>query len=134
VASYVHGDGGAPDDPFGDPFATAGEGMTTRQIIDIVHPHLFTVPIVIFILGHLVHLTRLPDAWKLGVNVTAFTSFLATFLLPFAVVSHAGLAPLLFVSGCVFLASLVALCVIPLWEMWLGRPGDGFDALPKRGS
>ena len=136
---FVAGSGPAAiDDPFGDPFSGTAEGlavdpaMSRRELVDIVHPHLFSVPIVIFVLGHLLHLTGLRDRWKLVINVTAFVSFLATFLLPFAVVGSPGLSTLMYVSGCAMLLSFVALCVIPLGSMWYGKPGRGFDALPRR--
>jgi hypothetical protein len=142
VGRYVRGataSGEAPAaDPFGDPFAGTAEGtastpaMSRRQIVDIVHPHLFTVPIVLFILGHLLHLTRLPDALKLLVNLTAFLSFFVVFLAPLWVQDRAVLGWLLYGAGTLLLASVAALCLVPLWEMWLGRPGDGFDALPRQ--
>lgn len=137
VAAYVHGDDAARDDPFGAPFeGLAGEpraGLTRRQLVDIAHPHLFSVPLVLFVLGHLLHLTRLPDALKLSINVAAFGSFLATFLLPFVVAERAALAPLLHAAGWVLMISFVLLCAVPLWETWLGRPPErGFDALPRR--
>ena len=126
-------------DPFGDPFGGTAEGvmaqeaMSRRQLIDIVHPHLFTVPLVLFVLGHLLHLTRLPDVLKLTVNVVAFVSFAVTFGAPFAVDDPALLGSTLYGAGWAMLVSFGLLCVIPLWETWLGKPGDGFNAIPKRG-
>ena len=140
VELYVHGDDDrAEEDPFGDPLAgleeNVSEGKSRRELVDIAHPHLFTIPIVLFILGHLLHLTRLPDWMKLTINVAAFTSFLGSFLLPFVIVNDATLVPVLYVSGCTMLISFVLLCVVPLVEMWLGKPGEsGFDAIPRRRS
>lgn len=141
VERYVHGTEGASaeDDPFGDPFAGLDaeivEGKSRRELIDIVHPHLFSIPIVLFVLGHFLHLTRIPDWLKGTINVTAFVSFGATFGLPFVVVDQATLAPLLYVSGWAMLVSFVLLCGITLWETWLGSPGQGFNAIsPVRGA
>lgn len=143
AGEYVRGtahDGSPPRaDPFGDPFAGTPEGgaarpaLTRRQVVDILHPHLWSVPLLIFVLGHLLHLTRLPDALKLGLNAAAFLSFLATFLAPLLVEDRATLGPLLYAGGTLFLGSLLAQCLVTLWELWLGRPGEGFDALPRRG-
>lgn len=139
VAQYVHGSENTDADPFGDPLAgtpdgiAEHEGLSRRQLIDIVHPHLFTVPIVLFILGHLLHLTRLPDPLKLLVNGVAFLSFFATFLLPFVIRTDTALAPVMIVSGSAMMLSFAALCFIPLYETWIGKPGQGFDALPRRG-
>jgi len=133
------GAGSAEADPFRDPLGgtaegvAQSEGLSRRQLIDIVHPHLFTVPIVLFILGHLLHLTRLPDKLKLAINAGAFLSFFATFLLPFVIRSQRSLAPLMIVAGSMMLLSFALLCLIPLWETWLGKPGDhDFDAVPRR--
>lgn len=143
AGEYVRGaahDGSVPQaDPFGDPFAGTPEGgaarpgLTRRQVVDIIHPHLWSVPLLIFVLGHLLHLTRLPDALKLGLNAAAFLSFLATFLAPLLVEDREVLGPLLHGGGTLFLVALLAQCLVTLWETWLGRPGDGFDALPRRG-
>ena len=144
AADYVSGadsSGATPErDAFGDPWAgtpegvARKEGLSRRELVDIVHPHLFTVPIVLFILGHLLHLTRLPDRWKLAVNAGAFLAFFVTFVSPLVVTNRAAIGWLLVGGGCVFLASLAALCLVPLWEMWFGEPGEGFDAMPRRES
>lgn len=127
----------APD-PFGDPFGGTDEGlmgqeaMSRRQLIDIVHPHLFTVPLVIFLLGHFLHLTRLPDVLKGVINVGAFVSFGVTFGAPFVIDDPDTLGTTMFVAGWAMLVSFALLCGVTLWETWLGKPGDGFDAMPKR--
>ena len=138
VADYVSGaEAVGEDDPFGDPFAgldgDAPAGLSRRQLVDIVHPHLFSVPLVLFVLGPLLHLTRLPDPLKLLINVAAFLSFAATFGLPFLMLDDRSLAPVLLVAGWTMLISFGLLCLIPLWETWFGRPGERpFQALPKR--
>ncbi|MCB9898939.1 MAG: hypothetical protein H6825_13120 [Planctomycetes bacterium] len=127
----------AAEDPFGDPFGgtpdgvMAREGLSRRQLVDIAHPHLFTLPLVLFVLCHLAHLTRLPDVAKGALDVAAFVSFGATFGAPFVLDDPALLGPVLYAAGTTLLVSCVLLCAIVLWETWLGRPGDGFDALPK---
>jgi hypothetical protein len=55
-----------------------------------------------------------------------------TFVSPLLVSDRAAIGWLLFAGGSTFLLSLAALCLVPLWEMWLGRPGEGFDAMPRR--
>lgn len=136
---YLQGDEGPSSDAFGDPFAGTADGerehvgMSRRQVIDIVHPHLFTVPIVLFILGHLLHLTRLPDSLKALLNVTVFVACLGTFLLPLAVREHGGLASVLVTCGTLLVGGVALQCVILLYETWFGRPGRGFDALPRQG-
>ncbi|MHC5210316.1 MAG: hypothetical protein ACYTG2_06335 [Planctomycetota bacterium] len=139
VRLYIQGDAAAVGDPFGDPFAGTPDGssehpgMSRRQIIDIVHPHLFTVPIVLFILGHLLHLTRLPDVLKALLNIAVFVACLGTFLLPLAVRGNAWLSPVLIVCGTLLVGGVVLQCAVLLYETWFGRPGRGFDAMPRQG-
>jgi len=91
------------------------------------------IGVALFMLaGSGLHLTRLPDVLKLATNVAAFASFLATFLLPFVVVDDATLAPALYASAWIMMSSFAVLCIVPLWETWVGRPGKGFDAIPRR--
>lgn len=136
---YIQGDTAPADDAFLDPFAGTPDGardrtgMSRRQLIDVVHPHLFTVPIVLFILGHLLHLTRLPDVLKALLNVAVFAACLGTFLLPLVVREHGRIAPAVIACGTLLVGGVVLQCLILLYETWIGRPGRGFDALPRQG-
>src|SRR5690349_12461958 len=45
-------------------------GLTERQLLEVTHFHLFSMPVVLLVLGHLALLTRLPraaKAWGVGV-------------------------------------------------------------------
>lgn len=96
---------------------------STRQLVDLVHPHLFTVPIVLFILLHLLILTRVRDGWKIALIVHAFTAFAATFGLPFLIAATRGGALAFIVAGSNLLLSFAATCAILLFELW--RPARG---------
>jgi len=49
------------------------------------------------------------------------------------VTSERALAPLLFGCGWLLMISTVLLCVVPVYEMWFGKPGArAFDAIPAR--
>lgn len=94
------------------------ERKSTRFLVDVVHPHLFTVPIVLFILLHLLLLTRLSETMKIAFHVHAFVSFAATFGLPFLVATNGGGATWFVIAGANLLASFVAVSAILLFETW----------------
>lgn len=92
-----------------------------RFLVDTVHPHLFTVPIVLFVMLHLLSLTRLPTAWKVAIDAHGFLAFAATFGLPFWIATGGGGATLFVIAGSNLLASFVAVSAILLFETWLVR-------------
>lgn len=91
---------------------------STRQLVDIVHPHLFTVPIVQFIFLHLLILTRLSDRWKIALTLHAFGSCAATFGLPFLVASSGAAATPFIVAGANLVLSFVGVGLLLLVELW----------------
>ncbi len=126
---YWHGEaesgnesGGRIDDGIVDvgPDALA-ERKSTRHLVDIVHPHLFTVPILLFILLHLLILTRLRDGVKIALQLHAFASFAATFSLPFLVAGSGQGAGAFIVAGANLLLSFVVIGSILLVALWWPR-------------
>lgn len=115
----------AEPSPAGELRRAPSARKSTRFLVDTVHPHLFTVPIVLFILLHLLILTRLPDAAKIALHVHGFASFAATFGLPFWIAAHdvaTGTGAALFVvAGVNLFASFALVSAILLFETWLVR-------------
>src|SRR5262249_15276519 len=106
---WWHGDETAGDglDALERGAAPPPERKSTRYLVDVVHPHLFTVPIVLFILLHLLILTRLPDALKIALHVHAFASLAATFGLPFLVAARGTGGTWFVVAGANLLLSFI---------------------------
>ena len=146
---YLHGDadGAAPSDaaPREEIELLEGESeiedgalsprsprKSTRHLVDIVHPHLFTVPIVQFIFLHLLILTRLSDRWKIALTLHSFGSCAATFGLPFLVASSGAGATPFIVAGANLVLSFVGVGLLLLVELWrpTGSARDEFE--PQR--
>jgi uncharacterized membrane protein len=92
--------------------------------VAVTHPHLFSVPILLFVLCHLVALTRLREWQKILLYAIAFGSFTLTFSAPWLVLVHPSFAHLLIGSGTLFFFSMAVLILIATYEMWFGKP-DG---------
>jgi hypothetical protein len=100
----------------------ASPRKSTKFLVDTVHPHLFTVPIVLFILLHLLSLTRLPEGVKVALDVHAFVSFAATFGLPFLIAGSGRGAAAFVASGVNLLLNVIVVSVILLFETWRRDP------------
>jgi hypothetical protein len=98
-----------------------------RQVMETFHFHLFTVPVVLLIVGHLFMLTGLSVRLKVGVitlaSVTTFVHLLAPLLVRFVGPQWGWLMPVSVVGAAV---GWLPMLVWPLWEMW--RPMSAPEA------
>lgn len=97
-----------------------------RQVMETFHFHLFTVPVVLLIVGHLFMLTALSTRLKVGVitvaSVATFVHLLAPLLVRFVGPQWGWLMPVSVVGAAV---GWLPMLVWPLWEMW--RPGPASE-------
>lgn len=94
-----------------------------RQVMETFHFHLFTVPVVLLIVGHLFMLTGLSMRWKVGViavsSVATFVHLLAPLLVRFVGPQWGWLMPVSVVGAAV---GWLPMLLWPLWEMWRPMP------------
>src|SRR3954470_21565022 len=95
--------------------------MSYRKLLEVTHFHLFTMPVVLLIIGHLFLATGLGErakrAWLIA-GVVSVTLHLAT---PWLVRAGAGLAPLHALSGIALTVTMSVLTLYPVASMWWGR-------------
>lgn len=102
-----------------------GEGKSIRYLTDTTHPHLFTVPLVLLVICHLAHLTRVNPLFLGFLDLGAFTGFFLMFGAPWVLSVHpATFALLMILGGSLLTLCMALLCGIPLVAMWL-RPARG---------
>lgn len=96
-----------------------------RQVMETFHFHLFTVPVVLLIVGHLFMLTALSMRLKVGVitvaSVATFVHLLAPLLVRFVGPHWGWLMPVSVVGAAV---GWLPMLVWPLWEMWRPVPAS----------
>ena len=96
--------------------------VSYRKLLEVTHFHLFTMPVVLLIVGHLFLATGLSErakrAWLLA-GVVSVSLHLAT---PWLVRAAAGLAPLHALSGIALTVTMSVLTLYPVAAMWR-RPG-----------
>jgi hypothetical protein len=96
--------------------------VSYRKLLEVTHFHLFTMPVVLLIVGHLFLATGLGErakrAWLIA-GVVSVSLHLAT---PWLVRAAAGLAPLHALSGIALTVTMSVLTLYPVASMWRGRP------------
>lgn len=115
--------------------ARAGQEMlfarTFRELLDVTHDHAFSQPFLFFVLCHIFALTNASDRVKIAVYVASFATVLVDLGAPYLIryVSPA-FAPLQIANGIVMTLTLLALLVVPTYEMWFYRGEERADQTP----
>ncbi len=121
----------APEAPAGGPAIElpAGEGQARaplvvaasyRKLLEVTHFHLFTMPVVLLIVGHLFLATGLGDAVKRGFILGGAVSVALHLATPWLVRSFSSLAWLHAVSGLGLTVTMTVLTGAPVVSMWRG--------------
>ena len=98
-----------------------------RELLEVSHFHLFTMPVVLLVLGHLFLLAR-GGAWRGWVVGTAVVTTLLHVLGPWIIyVGGAGWAWIMAASGLPFVASYLVMALWPLPELLAPGPGRPAD-------
>ncbi len=120
VQTYYLGDGGE-ELVIGD----AEEGLppkSDRFLVDVIHPHMFTVPLILLVICHLAHLSRIHTAILATLDVGAFLGFFSMFLAPWFLSAAPGFfGPAILVGGVLLTSCTSVLCIITMVSMWWGR-------------
>ncbi|MHC4814798.1 MAG: hypothetical protein ACYTFN_17055, partial [Planctomycetota bacterium] len=96
-----------------------GEGKSVRYLTDTTHPHLFTVPLVLLVICHLAHLTRINQMLLGLLDLGAFVGFFLMFGAPWVLsLQPTTFALLMILGGSLLTLCMGLLCAIPLVAMW----------------
>jgi hypothetical protein len=112
--------------------ATFGEPMSFRELAEITHFHLFTMPVVFMILIHVMYLTDASHWLKStvtwaglgGVMLDLLSPWLITYVSPFFVFT-------MLTGDTLMTLSFLVMLAVPLYEMWvIGQPLMGGKRAP----
>ena len=92
--------------------------VTYRKLLEVTHFHLFTMPVVLLIVGHLFLATGISDALKRGFIFGGAASVALHLATPWLVRSFSSLAWLHAVSGLALTVTMTVLTVGPVVSMW----------------
>ncbi len=103
--------------------------ITYRKLLEVTHFHLFTMPVVLLIVGHLFFATGISERAKLGWIIAASASVAIHIATPWLVrYGGAALAPFHSFSGLFMGICMTVVTVYPVYAMWFKRGPDRLAA------
>jgi hypothetical protein len=103
---------------------TFGEPMSFRELAEVTHFHLFTMPVVFMILVHVLYLTGASHGIKAALTWTGFGGVLLDLASPWLITYLSPVFVITMLTGDILMmVSFLVMMAIPLYEMWvLGQP------------
>lgn len=99
--------------------ATFGEPMSFRELAEVTHFHLFTMPVVFMILVHVLYLTGASNGIKVTTTWTSFGGVMLDLLSPWLISYVSPVFVLTMLAGDILMSvSFLVMMVIPVYEMW----------------
>ena len=99
---------------------TFGEPMSFRELAEVTHFHLFTMPVVFMILVHVLYLTSVSHALKSAMTWSGFGGVILDLISPWLISYVSPLFVLTMLTGdMLMMLSFLIMMAIPLYEMWI---------------
>lgn len=100
--------------------ATFGEPMSFRELAEITHFHLFTMPVVFMILVHVMYLTNASHRLKAAVTWGGFGGVMLDLLSPWLISYVSPIFVLTMLTGdSLMMISFLVMMAVPMYEMWV---------------
>jgi|SRR5947209_5620481 len=97
--------------------------ISTRALLQVTHFHLFSMSVVLLIVGHLFFLTRLSMGAKRGFILASVAATVLHLFAPWAIVLFGRTLAVLYpLSGFALAVTYGVLMAVPLYEMWSKVP------------
>lgn len=104
----------------GEPPAMVARVNTYSALLDITHPHIFEMPIIILVLCHFVMRTRLANWAKVLTYALSFGGVAGMLATPWLVrYASVRFAPMMMAAAVALAISAIPLIFVPLWDMWM---------------
>jgi hypothetical protein len=99
---------------------TFGEPMSFRELAEITHFHLFTMPVVFMILVHVLYLTMASSWLKACMTWMGFSGVILDLVSPWLISYVSPVFVLTMLGGDLLMTvSFLVMMAIPLYEMWV---------------
>ncbi len=99
---------------------TFGEPMSFRELAEVTHFHLFTMPVVFMILVHVLYLTMASNLIKALTTYLAFGGVILDLVSPWLISYVSPVFVLTMLTGdFLMVGSFLVMMAIPLYEMWV---------------
>jgi hypothetical protein len=109
----------ASNESTSEPTAMVSRINTYSALLDITHPHIFEMPIIILVLCHFVMRTRLANWAKVLTYALSFGGVAGMLATPWLVrYVSIRFAPMMMAAAVALAISAIPLIFVPLWDMW----------------
>lgn len=106
---------------------------TPLELLEVTHMHLFSVPVVFFILGHAFLMTTLHPKLKYGVVGASLLAVFFSIVSPWMVrFGSSGFGGVKVMADIALSATLIIMVVYPIYEMWWKPTGHPLRRRGKR--
>lgn len=93
-----------------------------RELLEVTHTHIFSIPIVVFILSRIIAMTHTREGLKITIYGVSFMGILLNLASPWLIRYSSPHFVIAFTISNIFLMlSFAAYIFIPLYEMWFRR-------------
>jgi hypothetical protein len=100
--------------------ATFGEPMSFRELAEVTHFHLFTMPVVFMILVHVMYLTNASHILKAAMTWFGFGGVILDLVSPWLISYVSPVFVLTMLTGdTLMMLSFFVMMAVPLYEMWV---------------
>jgi hypothetical protein len=115
-----------------EPPAMVARMNTYSALLDVTHPHIFEMPIIILVLCHFVMRTRLASWAKVLTYALSFGGVAGMLATPWLVrYASVRFAPMMMAAAAALAISAVPLIFVPLWDMWMPVRARGATGRPR---
>ena len=102
----------------GEKFERMYAEPSKRALYDVVHPHSYMMPLLYFVLTHMMEMSYGSRGLKMGLYVSAFVSMMLTAFAPLLVAWKLSFAGLVIGAVSVMSLTFAYMAVVPAWQMW----------------
>ncbi len=100
--------------------ATFGEPMSFRELAEVTHFHLFTMPVVFMILVHVLYLTNASHTLKVWMTWLSFAGVGLDLVSPWLISYVSPIFVLTMLTGdTLMMVTFLVMMAVPLYEMWI---------------
>ena len=98
-----------------------------RELLEVTHTHIFSIPIVIFILSRILAMTHTREGLKITIYGASFMGIILNLSAPWLIRYVCNHFVVTFtISNILLILSFGAYIFIPIYEMWFKREHDSF--------
>lgn len=92
---------------------------TFSLLLDITHPHIFEIPLIIFVIAHFLMRTRVSEKFKIANYLLSFIGVILFIGAPWAVrYISIKTASMLYLGAILMGVTVLVMIVVSLWDMW----------------